>query len=186
MIFAVTGMAGTGKTTACETLAVNHRLRHIVAGDVARRLAMSDPEVQDALDKGQLAPKHKMNAEMYKQIEDAATHGENVLLDGYPRYMEQMADLLLACFHHCVDFAFIVIECDDETAIARLAARARNDDMPEQIRNRLKHFHEETYPVIKWMRTRDSSIVLNVPNGTAQEQYETIRDFMLSILPEVI
>jgi adenylate kinase len=54
--------------------------------------------------------------------------------------------------------AVIVLEVPDEVARERMLERARKDDTPDVIENRLRTYHEQTAPLVDWYRARDKVI----------------------------
>lgn len=144
-IVAIMGMPGSGKSTLGKRLVQKFDADLISAGDLARRLAEKDEETRIALEKGEMAPKEKMNREMRDILAAAILSGKSLILEGYPRYREQLADLLN--LGEDENLAFIWIGCNDEVAYKRLNARGRDDDTREAINRRILNFWSETYPI---------------------------------------
>lgn len=154
-IIVVLGRPGAGKTTIAQAVSKKFGYQHISAGDVARLLALSDMEVADALAKGQLAPRDKMNDAMYTVLKKHNEMGGTIVLDGYPRYFAQLADLLHA---QRTEPLFIILSCSAPTASNRLRSRKRNDDTIEQIKTRFDTFDAESVPVISWALHRHAHL----------------------------
>jgi adenylate kinase family enzyme len=140
MLLCIIGAPGSGKTTLSHSLATRYGFKHVSAGNVARQLAESDPEVAAALAVGELAPRQKMNTAMAAIIEDA--QGNNLVIDGFPRYEEQLAVL------KGKDVKHIIVGASFDECRERLAKRARYDDTPENVQKRLDTYATETEPVI--------------------------------------
>jgi adenylate kinase family enzyme len=140
MIVSILGMPGAGKTSLAKKLATRFNMTHVSAGDVARQMAETDPEVKAALDAGKLAPRGKMNVAMDKIVQSSDHH--RVVLDGYPRYPRQLAPLLRK-----TDTIYIIVGCTQAESMERLLKRGRSDDQLKQIDSRLGTFWDETEPM---------------------------------------
>ncbi len=151
-------MPGSGKSTLATALSDMFGVRLINAGNVARDQAKTDPEVAAALASGQFAPKEKMNAAMKLLITKAVLGGETIVLEGYPRYKEQLDDLLAVAGDRVY---FVRLDCNDGVATGRMLNRKRGDDKPDIIERRLLEFWIDTYPIF----TRLTSVV-SIPIGT--------------------
>lgn len=163
MIICVMGMPGAGKTTLASGLARKYGFEHISAGDVARRLAETDPEVEAALATGNLAPREKMNAEMARVIDEAVD--KVIILDGFPRYEQQLFML------SGNDVLYLILGCDEPTAIDRLLGRGRGDDKTTQIAQRIETFRTETRAMFSELL--DSDRTRYIVTGT---QIDTLND----------
>ncbi|NOZ44237.1 MAG: hypothetical protein GXP45_03745 [bacterium] len=71
-----------------------------------------------------------------------------MLLDGYPRSLEQTKDLLQMGIKHDRHLLGIYFELSPEKAKERIMSRGRKDDKEEVIDYRINHFHTEVVPVI--------------------------------------
>lgn len=142
MIVAITGMPGSGKSTLSERLAEIIPAERIVAGDVARKLAEIDGETRIALENGKLAPRQKMNDAMMRRIQN------DTILDGYPRYMEQLTDLMYGGWKRYLGFIHLVLP--QGVAERRLLDRGRSDDTRENIHQRSYTYRRETSPVVEY------------------------------------
>lgn len=170
MIISIIGMPGAGKTTLGKNIATRFGFEHISAGDIARQLAVSDAETAKALEDGQFAPRDKMNAVMGELI---LNHGDRkIVLDGYPRYDEQLAPLL--AFE---DTVYVLLGCTEEVARQRLAGRGRADDHIEQIDNRIDTFNEETLPLMEFLFDHDRAIYI-VAMNTPMDQFNDLSHFL--------
>lgn len=161
MIISTLGLPGSGKTTASKIIAERLGLKYIGAGDVARTLAMRDEETRIELDNGRIAPPVKMREAMLAAIEP------NSILDGYPRYMEQLADLYyqVSQFHHLERQTLIniVFLCDPTHARDRLLVRGRGDDQEKQIYQRIENYRTGTLPVVNYLGVNYTDTTVFVP-----------------------
>lgn len=146
------GPQGSGKGTQAELLAQRHGWRALSTGQMLRD--SDDPEIQRRLEAGQLiddALTTKLLADELARIPSAT----KVILDGYPRNLEQ-ARWLLA---HAPDYQRTVIcaleiHVPTEESVTRLLARGRNDDTQAAIEQRLSIYHAQTEPILDFYRSQ--------------------------------
>lgn len=171
-VIAIVGMPGSGKSTLATTLAEMFNVTAISGGDVARRIAETNKEVADALERGEFAPKELMNAEMRKIVGRAILDDAPIILEGYPRYQEQMDDLLRVTDGRV---GFVLIGCNDDTARKRLFTRMRSDDTHEAIDARILNYWAETYPTFADI---PDDRFLFIPVGTKQDAVNRAADYL--------
>jgi adenylate kinase family enzyme len=173
MIIGTIGRPGSGKTTAGKIIASRLGLAYVGAGDVARKLAETDDETAAELAAGRIAPPRKMKEAMEKEIRD------EVLLDGFPRYMEQLTDIYRIANDHRLGMPkepilFVWFDVSPEQAMSRLLKRARTDDQKEQIIQRLSNFRIQTRPVIEYLLDRVPDQVVFVPEVFSPAEAATV------------
>lgn len=134
-------------------------MQYLCGGDVARALAVTDEEVRQALEVGELAPQDKMDQRMLELVM-AARHRAGVVVDGYPRYFEQVVDLLVECERS--DYrrlAFVVLSCAPRVSVERLKARARPDDTDGPVMQRMRHWQEEGVRLVSYLDRRRYNMI---------------------------
>ena len=116
------GLAGSGKGTQGKALSEIFGWRWLSVGDVIRATG----EYQDLTKSGKLIPDEDVIRLMDKEIKKNEEEGFEVILDGYPRSVEQakyiadnMADQINGA---------IILEVPKEELIERLTLRGRDDD----------------------------------------------------------
>ena len=127
MDFVILGAPGSGKGTQAAFLAAELGVKHIASGDLFREnLHSGSPlgvRAQEYMIKGALVPDEITIAMLRDRLErpDAST---GVLLDGFPRTMEQAIALsaMLATLNRQIDGVFY-IEVPGETLVERLSGR---------------------------------------------------------------
>lgn len=131
--FYVLGGPGSGKGTLCERLG----LRHISIGEQQREEAKKDTELgrqlRASLAAGQLTPDATTIALLIGVLDE-----HPVLLDGFPRTLEQMKLFEVEIGHGPA--LVIYLSCSDSTMQQRLSGRnaGRADDAdPEAVKRRL-------------------------------------------------
>ncbi len=117
------GAPGSGKGTQSTVLCDYFKLRRISLGDIFREEVKKDSElgreVKNYMEKGLLVPD-----ELVSRIVEENVSGDNFLLDGYPRNINQAKTLeaILKKQGNDID-VFINLEVDEKTIIDRLSKR---------------------------------------------------------------
>jgi adenylate kinase len=118
-------------------------------------------QVKPIVERGDLVPDDLVVALIRERLgeEDAA---RGFVLDGFPRNLAQAEELeaMLREIGRDLD-AVVVLEVPDEVARERMLERARKDDTPEVIENRLATYHEQTAPLVEWYRARDKVVPID-------------------------
>ena len=144
-LFLVIGAPGSGKTTDAEVISKNNSesMVHYSTGELLRAEAASGSELGKLIDsytsKGNLVPLEIV----VKTIVDAISNAikDIVLIDGYPRSVEQMVELdkILQNKSDIALVSVIEVEVSEKTACDRVLGRARGaDDNVEVFNNRMK------------------------------------------------
>lgn len=177
----IIGAPGAGKGTQATMLAERYAVPAISTGDIFRANINEQTElgkqVQAIIERGELVPDEVTSAIVADRLnqEDAAA---GFLLDGYPRTVEQVADLdsYLAAQGHQLD-AVVLLEADTEAVIERLLKRAaeqgRADDNEETIRHRQNVYAAQTAPLVELFAARDLLVTVD-GMGTVAEVAERI------------
>ena len=175
-------MPGSGKGTQAKILLKKFSLEHICLGDILRDYTTKDTDlgrkIKSIIDQGKLINDATANEIMLDVINNLAAG--NIILDGYPRTLEQMdflvkkfADqkIMLVYFRverdklikrltsrlSCLDCGIILQESDIEKSQCCTSCNSKNlfkrkDDNEDVIRNRMEIFDEKTYPIIERVR----------------------------------
>ena len=161
------GGPGSGKSTYSKYLIDHFDITHIYPGGMLRKEVEKNSEigqrVKDIISKGQFVP-NQIVLDLIKA--EVAKSPNGYVLDGFPRYMEQvraMEDNNIG-----VDYA-VFLDVSREEVLRRLLARGRADDTEEIINNRIELYKKETGPVIEYMRKRPGFITVNSEQGTPEE-----------------
>lgn len=195
------GAPGSGKGTMAQKLTTELNVPQISTGDIFRKnLKEETPlglKVKDIMARGDLVP-DEITIEIVKDRLAESDCQNGYILDGFPRSLVQAA--ALDTFEQ-IDCA-INLEVDEEAIVKRLSGRrfcpdcngtfhvstlgdatncpncggkliVRADDSEETIRERLRVYHNTTFPLIEYYTKQGK--VLNVDgNGTIDTVYARI------------
>ena len=178
----ILGPQGAGKGTQAARISAEYGLPHISTGEMLRDNMARGTElgerVRPIVDAGELVPDELM----IDLIRDRLSRGDTVpgfILDGFPRTLAQAEalDSMLMEIGRALD-AVLVLDVDEEQAVARLLERAReegrSDDTPEVIRNRLDNYRLNTAPLVEWYRARGKAVPID-GEGTIDSVFSQIR-----------
>jgi adenylate kinase len=200
------GPPGAGKGTQSGNIVEAYGVEHVTTGDALR--ANKDMDISDIdteydtpreyMEQGDLVPDAVVNA----IVEEALTSADGFVLDGYPRNLDQAAEL-----EGMTDLDVVVsLSVSTEELVDRLTGRRvcddcgenyhvefdqpeedgvcdecggeliqRDDDNEEAVRNRLDVFEENTAPVIDHYRDHDGFVEVD-GEGSLEEVWSAIDD----------
>ena len=161
------GGPGSGKSTYTEYLIKHFNITHIYPGGMLRKEVEKGSEigkqVKSIIDRGEFVPNQIVLDLITKKVEQSP---QGYVLDGWPRYMQQVEDLEKAEIGY--DYA-VFLDVSREEVMRRLLARGRADDTEEIIGNRIELYKKETGPVIEYMRNRPGFLEIKAEGGTPEE-----------------
>jgi len=159
MIWLIFGPPGSGKGTQARFISSEFGLTHLSTGEVLRAEAAEGSEegrqVATLMKAGQLVPDPVMVRIVSERL--SRNPDEDVLLDGFPRTVEQSRalDELLESEGRKVDLV-VALTAPEEELIGRLLQRAqvqnRADDTRQAIEERMHEYHARTEPVLAHYR----------------------------------
>lgn len=136
----ITGAPGAGKTSVAKAVAATLDMQHYSSGDLARRLAATNKEVNDALKRGDMAPRDIMDDLMRARLREGG-----MVLDGYPRYREQMEHVMEA------GAMVVMLHLTPEQSLERIRTRRRDDYDRPMEEHRIELYGTQTYPLAFWV-----------------------------------
>lgn len=166
------GPAGAGKSVQGQLLAARNGWRWLSAGQLLRD--SKSEELHKIMSTGKLVPFTETN----KLIAEALSKAENVpniILDGYPRQLEQAEWLV----EHAPEYGrsitlVIVLEVPRSELIKRLTIRGRVDDTPEAIDERLRLYRKVMYPVLSYFTDKNINIAHIDGVGTVGQVHDRV------------
>ncbi|CAA6804340.1 MAG: Adenylate kinase (EC [uncultured Sulfurovum sp.] len=174
-LFLIIGAPGSGKTTDASIIAgKNDNIVHYSTGDMLREEVASGSElgqtIDDFISKGALVPLNIIIDTIISAIKNAPV--DNILIDGYPRSVEQMTalDELLEKEEEITLVSTIEVRVSQEVAKDRILGRAadakpgeeRSDDSVEVFYDRMKIY---TDPLAEIQAFYTEKNLLTVING---------------------
>ncbi len=180
MILALIGLPGSGKWVISKWLASQYGFKVFTPGAEFRKLASKDPQLAQILNEGKLVPPHiaqKALGDFLKKHK-----GAKIVLDGYPRNLEQKEILE----KHTKDYLGIYLKITPEIAFQRVATAMYNpitnerfpahfthdpqtgiklqkrwDDNPQALQKRIETFNTQTVPLIKKLETENKLKIID-------------------------
>lgn len=155
------GPPGAGKSVQGQILAARHGWRWLSTGQLLRDT--HDQTIHETMNQGKLVNDESMNrivAEALKNAQDV----ENLIIDGFPRKVEQGKWLVenLKKYNSGID-AIILLEVPDDELKKRLHIRGRADDTSKNIALRSQDYLSKTKPVIDYFQ--NAGIKVRTING---------------------
>lgn len=184
-LFLIIGAPGSGKTTDAEIIAQNNKnISHYSTGDMLRAEVASGSElgneINNYISKGLIVPIKIAIETITNAIVSAPT--DNVILDGYPRSIEQMDALedFLSQNSSIKLVNIIEVEVSEATARDRVLGRARGADDDEKVfNNRMKVYTEPLSEIRTFYKNKDLLTVIS-GEGTIQEVVSDMQSFINS------
>jgi len=175
-LFLIIGAPGSGKTTDASIIAGKNtqNMVHYSTGDMLREEVASGSELGQTIDgfisKGALVPLNIIVDTIISAIKNAPV--DNVLIDGYPRSVEQMIALDEIVAHESdIDLTSVIeVRVSEQVAKDRILGRAaeakpgeeRSDDSVEVFYDRMKIY---TNPLAEIQAFYSAKELLEVING---------------------
>jgi adenylate kinase len=188
-LFLIIGAPGSGKTTDAEIIAKNNNnITHYSTGDLLREQIATKSSIGEKINnfvsKGNLVPIEVVIEVIINAIKNS--DNDNIIIDGYPRSVEQMNKLDEYISKENDINLINVIEVEVSVAVAkeRVLDRARGDDDSEEVfNNRMKVFTDPLQEIRDFYTKKD---ILTTINGerTIEEIVAQMQNFILKRIEE--
>lgn len=124
------------------------------SGDIFRALLSSDNAIgkyiKERMNKWDLINDNVTNSLLLAYFHTILDDGKHMLLDGYPRTINQLDDIFRISDQYKRTMMWIQFVVPDEVVMQRMLDRGRTDDTPEAIQHRIDQYYSKTVPVITY------------------------------------
>ncbi len=182
-LFLIIGAPGSGKTTDAELIAKKHQnITHYSTGDMFRAEVATGSQlgitINQYISVGNIVPIEIAIKTILAAIKNAPT--DVVIIDGYPRSLEQMEalDKYIAKQSEVELVNVIEVEVSQDVARRRVLGRARGDDDNNKVfDNRMKVYNEPLEEIQKFYETKNLLVKVD-GERTIEEIVEDMDDFI--------
>jgi len=106
--------------------------------------------------------KDEVTNSLFEAYVYAVLHDEKyMLLDGYPRTLEQMKTTMELLTEHKREVLGVQFVIPDELALERMRGRWRSDDTESAMQHRIDQFYANTQPTIDWFAQKHTLLTID-------------------------
>ncbi len=164
----------SGKGTQAKLITKNNpdMYSYFSSGDHFRALQTTENAIGDYLkarmEKGDLIDDNVTNSLFLTYFHTVLDDQKHMLLDGYPRTVNQLDDIFKITDSHKREMLWIHFTLPDEIVFERMKSRWRSDDTPEAMQHRIAQFYEKTVPVIDYFWQHAEMITVDATRSIDQ------------------
>ena len=176
------GIQGCGKWTQGKLLfkKLADKYDYLEMGQLFRAIMSNDNIIgnfcKNIVNSGGLVDHFVSHDWFHTALQIVSKKGVGIMVDGFPRAMEQAQFMLKKMEEYKRDFVIVHFELSKEKAIERMQKRAaiegRADDTIEAMTTRINAFMDETLSVIKYFEWLGKVITVNADNAIEDVQAE--------------
>lgn len=182
----ICGAPGCGKGTQSQLIVDKYKLKHFSTGDLLRKEIESKSELgkeaESYISKGNLVPDQMIIDIIKKGIENIPADAAGIILDGFPRTVEQaqaLEDMMSESGKETT--VLLDLQVENRELINRLLIRGetsgRCDDNLETIKKRLQVYEQKTAPVNDFYRNIGKYTPVN-GMGSIEEIFDRISEVL--------
>jgi len=181
----VLGGPGSGKGTQCQKLIDGLGCTHLSAGDLLRQEVATGSEqgkaIAEMIKEGKIVPA-QTTIDLLKAAMAAAPSGSIVLIDGFPRSLDNLA-AFEAQVGMCELTLFLTLSAEAMEAriIERGKTSGRTDDNVETLKKRFDTFTTQSVPVVEELRKKTTVVEVDAA-ASIDEVYASIEAEMRKLL----
>lgn len=176
------GPPGAGKSVQGQLLAARHGWRWLSTGQLLRDTR--DTGLLSDMHSGRLVETERVNTIISSALKRSKDI-DHVILDGFPRKLEQAQWLVDTQPEHERSISLIIIlEVPKDELVRRLKLRGRADDEEQVIAERLQIYREEIYPILTYLTEQRVHIAHIDGNGLVGQVHDRIEAEVESALPD--
>ncbi len=166
------GPAGAGKSIQGQILAARQGWRWLSMGQLLRDTR--DTETFSIMQKGELVSDDKIYGIVSNALNNVANIN-NVILDGFPRQLEQARWLIDNQLPngYSIDLV-VVLDVPKDELMKRLELRGRADDTSQAIDERLQTYQNEMSPILDYFNEKNVNIAHVDGVGTVGQVHDRI------------
>lgn len=166
------GPAGSGKSAQAQALVDDNGWKWLSIGQLLRDTP--NEEIHEFQRKGILVPFEKVNEVLHEALTKNAKI-EKLILDGYPRQIDQAHWLVDECESLNIPIQLAInFDVNMEELLKRMELRGRDDDTPESINERLATYHKEIDPILSFLAETGVKAVHVNGVGTIEEIHDRV------------
>lgn len=172
------GPAGSGKSTQGKMLAARLGWKWLSTGQLLRD--SNDSAVLKTQQEGRLVDTAKVN-EIVGYAFNQIPNVDNIILDGFPRVLDQAHWLVENQPLHARSIGLIVVlELSRPEVEERLRLRGRADDLADNFEERLQSYRQEIYPLLNYFADQDVNVVHIDGSGTVGQIHDRIMEELVA------